>query len=142
MKQKIALIVLLILCCIGGGVKADFNYDDALLSYKYLGQIHTFPNDAPFKCNFEWHGGDGREIIIASDNMPDRMFIRHVDFELIEFGWDPNESDIGTYYINFTLSQRMDPNTIWTADYGTVVVKVEEWINPPVFEGIGACRKQ
>lgn len=133
--QKVLLIVVLALLAFWGGVArsfpeygATFDYDPNLANYEIQGTVHTIPGEA-WHCALNWEGQQ-EDVIVGSYNKPEAMYI---DGDQKIFGWTPGPNDIGIHYVDMFIGQRSpsDPNQIWTSDWCTIVIKVEDWIDPP-----------
>lgn len=139
MRNKILLAIFLLFLCIDWGSAENydpndinFDYAPSLVNYKIIGakQIWTGQD---WSCNFVWHGGSGRPIVIASDKpMPIGMrFLKDLNDVPRYIAWHPDANDTGMYYINLFLGERFEPNDIRISDRGTLIIKVNEWANPP-----------
>lgn len=130
--RKSILIMLCIVACFRFEA-SGFEYDSNLAAYEVKGTVHTIPGES-WHCDFNWRGGEYQQIVILSDNLPEGMYI---DLENYTFGWEAQPGQVGTYYIDFMIGKVPDPNypeRIWISDKCTVVVKVEQWVNPPQWE--------
>ena len=130
-KQKILFVAVCLLLCLKPSSAFDFDPNQA--AYPVMGTVQTLVGET-WTCDFNWSGGSGRSVVIRGD-IPDGMQVfEDVNGTPESFGWTPDANDVGMHYVNFYIGELFDPNdpgSYRISDRCTVIIKVEQWLDPP-----------
>ena len=132
MRYKILFVLMCLLLSLKLS-RAAFDYDPNQANYPVMGTIQTLVGET-WTCDFNWSGGSGQKIVIRGNVPADMKFYSDPNGVPISFGWTPDANYIGLNYVDFYIGKLLDPNdpgSYRISDRCTVVIKVEEWIDPP-----------